>query len=235
MTNKEAKVIFIAEIGLNHNGNFGLIFELIKQAAWSGADIAKFQLGWRANKDELNCFSHDDIKHVIKCCEKFEIVPMFSIFTEDALKLAQRFSFNYFKIASRTIKDNPSLSKEIISQGKETFISLGMWDSEELPFKSIEKIKYLWCKSSYPAYPWDLKELPKDFSNSPYFGYSDHSVGIDIPLMAIARGAKVIEKHFTLDKSDTTIRDHALSATPEEFFQMVKIGTQIRKNLNIGV
>ena len=79
------------------------------------------------------------------------------------------------------------------------------------------------------------KELPKDFNKSPYFGYSDHSVGIDIPLMAISRGAKVIEKHFTLDKSDTTIRDHALSATPEEFFQMIKIGTQIRKNLNIGV
>ena len=57
------KLTFIAEIGLNHNGNFGLIFELIKQAAWSGADIAKFQLGWRANKDELNSFSHDDIKY----------------------------------------------------------------------------------------------------------------------------------------------------------------------------
>ena len=235
MTKKEHKVLFIAEIGLNHNGNFGLIFELIKQAAWSGADIAKFQLGWRANKDELNSFSHDDIKHIIKCCENFEIDPMFSIFTEDALKLAQKFPFNYFKIASRTIKDNLILSEKIISQGKETFISLGMWDSEELPFKSTENIKYLWCKSSYPAYPWDLKELPKDFNKSAYFGYSDHSVGIDVPLMAISRGAKIIEKHFTLDKSDITIRDHALSATPEEFFQMVKIGTQIRKNLNIGV
>jgi sialic acid synthase SpsE len=47
------KVLFIAEIGLNHNGNFGLLYELIKQASSSGADIAKFQLGWRANKDEI--------------------------------------------------------------------------------------------------------------------------------------------------------------------------------------
>ena len=53
--------------------------------------------------------------------------------------------------------------------------------------------------------------------------------------MAISRGAKVIEKHLTLDKSDTTIRDHALSATPDEFLQMVKIGTQIRNNLDIGI
>ena len=48
MIKEKSNLIFIAEIGLNLNGNFGLLFELIKQAAWSGADIAKFQLGWRA-------------------------------------------------------------------------------------------------------------------------------------------------------------------------------------------
>ena len=235
MTKDKPNVIFIAEIGLNHNGNFGLIFELIKQAAWSGADIAKFQLGWRANKNEMNCLSEDDIKHIFRCCENFSIEPMFSIFTEDALNLAKKFPFNYFKIASRTVVDDIKLSQRIINQDKETFISLGMWDSEGLPFEPAENIKYLWCKSNYPAYPWDLTNLPKDFDDSPYYGLSDHSVGIDIPLMAISRGAKVIEKHLTLDKSDVTIRDHALSATPDEFLQMVKIGTQIRINLDTGV
>ena len=235
MSNKKTNLIFIAEIGLNHNGNFGLIFELIKQAAWSGADIAKFQLGWRSGKNEMNCFKENDIKHIFECCKHFDIKPMFSIFTDDALTLAKKFEFNYFKIASRTVKENPKLSQEIIDQGKETYVSLGMWESEGLPFKPSERIKYLWCKSNYPAYPWDLTELPKDFDDSPYFGLSDHSVGIDIPLLAISRGAKVIEKHFSLDKSVVTIRDHALSATPDEFAQMVKIGTQIRKNLNIGV
>ena len=47
-------IIFVAEIGMNHNGNFGLFFELIKQAALSGADIAKFQLGWRFKPGEIN-------------------------------------------------------------------------------------------------------------------------------------------------------------------------------------
>tara|TARA_B100000287_G_C20557562_1_gene751087 strand:- start:445 stop:1152 length:708 start_codon:yes stop_codon:yes gene_type:complete len=235
MTKEKSNVIFIAEIGLNHNGNFGLIYELIKQASWSGADIAKFQLGWRAGENEMNCFKEDDIKHIFQCCKNFEIKPMFSIFTDDALTLAKKFEFDHFKIASRTVKDDPKLSQKIIDQGKKTYISLGMWESEVLPFKPTEKIKYLWCKSNYPAYPWDLTDLPKDFDNSPYCGLSDHSVGIDIPLLAISRGARVIEKHFTLDKSDTTIRDHALSALPDEFFQMVKIGSQIRKNLNFGV
>ena len=47
-------MIFIAEIGMNHNGNMGLIFELVKQASLSGANIAKFQLGWRCGKGEIN-------------------------------------------------------------------------------------------------------------------------------------------------------------------------------------
>jgi sialic acid synthase SpsE len=53
--------------------------------------------------------------------------------------------------------------------------------------------------------------------------------------MAIMRGAQVIEKHFTLDKSDTTIRDHALSVNPDEFRNLVYLGRNIHKNLSIGI
>ena len=59
-----------------------------------------------------------------------------------------------------------------------------------------------------------------------YIGYSDHCLGISNCLLAISRGAKIIEKHFTLDKSDTTIRDHTLSATPDEFW-ICKYGREI--------
>ena len=71
--------------------------------------------------------------------------------------------------------------------------------------------------------------LPKNFHDSVYSGYSDHTLGIETSLIAISRGAQIIEKHFTLDKSDNTIRDHALSATPEEFRQLVILGTEISK------
>ena len=60
-------------------------------------------------------------------------------------------------------------------------------------------------------------------------------MGIETSLMAITRGATVIEKHFTLDKSDTTIRDHALSASPEEFRQLTMLGRLIHRNLELGV
>ena len=65
-----------------------------------------------------------------------------------------------------------------------------------------------------------------------FSGYSDHTLGPEAVLLAVARGAKIIEKHFTLDKSDTTIRDHALSATPEEFAEMVKNSRAIHRLLS---
>lgn len=228
-------VTFIAEIGMNHNGNFGLIYELIKQASHSGADIAKFQLGWRAGKGEINRLGEQEVQLIQECCDYHKVEPMFSILSAEALKLITTFDFCSVKIASRTVADNPELAREIIALGKRTFVSLGMWNAEGLPFEQSENIEYLWCKSEYPAYPWALTNLPKKFGTDGVVGYSDHSVGIEVPLMALVRGAKVIEKHFTLDKSDTSIRDHALSATPEEFSQLVKLGQDIHKNLVIGV
>ena len=213
----------------------GLLFELIKQSSQAGADIAKFQLGWRSGEGEINNLGFEEIDLIFKCCEYHKIEPMFSIFNKEALELAEKFNFNYFKIASRTVIDEPDLVKTIINYGKKTFISLGMWEKSEKPFAYSDNINYLWCKSKYPSLPWDLEKFPKKFVSKDFDGYSDHSIGIEIALMAIMRGANIIEKHFTLDKSDTTIRDHALSATPSEFLELVKIGRNIKKNLDLGI
>ena len=59
-------MIFIAEIGLNYNSNVGLLHELIRQAKLAGADIAKFQLGWRAKKNDINYIDDKIIKLIIK-------------------------------------------------------------------------------------------------------------------------------------------------------------------------
>jgi sialic acid synthase SpsE len=66
--------------------------------------------------------------------------------------------------------------------------------------------------------------MPLHFSDDAVWGYSDHSLGIDMCLTAMARGARYVEKHFTLDKASQVIRDHVLSATPDEFRQMVDHG-----------
>ena len=188
-------------------------------------------MGWRANKNDINYIDDKTIRLIKNISTHYDIEPMFSIITEEAYKKIKKHSIKRYKIASRTIIDNISLTNKIISENKETFVSLGMWKKKALPFLKLKNVKLLWCKSQYPTAPWEIKGFPKLFSRKSYVGLSDHSIGIELPLIAISRGATVIEKHFTLDKSDTTIRDHACSLTPNEFKQMVAIGSEIF-NLN---
>ena len=158
-------MIFVSEIGLNHNGNFNLCYELIKQSKLSGADIAKFQLGWRGKKNEINYMDKNRIKQLINWGKYFEIEIMFSIFNKESLSLIKQFNLRSYKIASRTVIDDFSLAKKIIDQKKTTYVSLGMWNKKSLPFKKNNKIKYLWCKSTYPNMMKDLKNFPKILIN----------------------------------------------------------------------
>ena len=128
-------MLFIAEIGLNHNGNFGLLNELIRQAKLSGADLVKFQLGWRGNKGEINYIDDKTLRLILKISDYYSIEPMFSIFTDEALVMAKKYNFKKYKIASRTLIDNFALAKRIIAENKETFVSLGFWKKKNLPFK----------------------------------------------------------------------------------------------------
>lgn len=227
---------FIAEIGLNYNGHFNLCYELIRQAKYAGADIAKFQLGWRCKEDEMNFLDEARIEKLIQWTNYFDIELMFSIIIPEAFDLLSKYDMKRMKVASRTVRDDLPLVQKIVDLGKNTIISLGMWDKEELPLPKTDNIDYLFCISKYPCEPWDMQDFPKAFGKGhKYEGYSDHTIGIDAVLLAIARGATIIEKHFTLDKSDTTIRDHALSATPEEFTLMTQIGRELHKKVQLGI
>ena len=230
-------MIFIAEIGMNYNGNFSLCYELIKQAKYSGADIVKFQLGWRDNPGEINQLDDSKIKQLHEWAEYFEIKIMFSIISDKAFDTIKKFKPIQLKIASRTLKENMSLAEKIIDLKIKTFVSLGMWeDKKNLPFKTNNNLSYLWCESKYPTDNNDLSgKFPKNFNEDHITGYSDHSIGIEMCLLAISRNAKIIEKHFTLDKSNTTIRDHALSATPNKFLRMTRIGKDIFNKLKLNI
>lgn len=231
------KPIFIAEIGMNYNNNFSLCFELIKQASQSGADYAKFQLGWRDGEGEINQLDNDKINKIFEWGDYFNIKILFSIISDKAFEQIIKFNPKSIKIASRTVRENIDLANKILNLNIITYCSLGMWDKTDAPFDLIKykNLKYFWCKSKYPCEPMDLTDLPKDFNHSIFSGYSDHSIGIETCLIAIVRGAKIIEKHFTLDKSENIIRDHSLSATPIEFKNLVDIGTDIYKKIQLGV
>lgn len=230
-------MIYIAEIGMNYNGNFNLIYELIKQAKYSGAGICKFQLGWRDQPGEINELNLERVNKIISWCEYFDVEPLFSIISNNAYDIFKKTNLKKIKIASRSLVENYELVNKIVNENteKQILISLGMWSKSTLPFKQNKNIHYLYCVSKYPTFIKDLKNFPKKFDENNFYGYSDHSIGIENCLIAITRGAKIIEKHFTLDKSNTTIRDHALSANPEEFRILVNLGTEIYKNIKYGI
>lgn len=216
---------FVAEIGLNHDGSFDLACELVRQARLAGADVAKFQFGWRGNPGELNHFERDRWVALKQWCEYVGIEMLASIFTEDALDLAATLNLSVYKIASRTVVNEPALCERILSRRKPTYVSLGMWDGPGFPFGPPQgHLHYVYCRSKYPTQPADLAAMPAKFGEDGFVGYSDHSLGIDICLTAVARGARYVEKHFTLDKTSQVIRDHVLSATPDEFRQLVELG-----------
>jgi N,N'-diacetyllegionaminate synthase len=218
----------VAEIGMNHDGNFDLAYELIRQAKLSGADVAKFQFGWRDKPGEINQIDGERAVQLREWCDYLGIEMLASVINDGALDLVQEAKLTRMKVASRTVIDRPDLAEKVIGLGKETFVSLGMWEGEDWPFgPPSDMLHYIWCRSKYPTYPQDLLDVPNQYSADAYYGYSDHCHGISACMLAIGRGAQYVEKHFTLNKSSQVIRDHTLSATPEELRQLSQLGGEV--------
>ncbi len=220
----------VAEIGMNHEGNFDLAYELIRQAKLSGADVAKFQFGWRDQPGEINQIDTERAIQLRHWCDYLGIEMLASVINDGALELVQAAKLTRMKVASRTVIDRPDLAEKVIALGKETFVSLGMWEGEDWPFgPPSDKLHYIWCRSKYPTYPEDMLGAPTHYALNTYYGYSDHCHGISACLLAISQGAQYVEKHFTLNKSSQVIRDHTLSATPDELQQLTQMGGELSK------
>lgn len=212
-----------AEIGMNHDGNMALAQEMIRRAKQAGADIAKFQFGWRAKPGEINAISPDDAQILRRWCDYAGIEMLASVITEEGFELAKCASLDAYKIASRTVVDAPDLCRRVLDTGKPTYVSLGMWKGADWPFgPPRNNLRYIYCVSRYPTAPWEMKGMPERFGEDGYHGYSDHGLGIEGCVLAVARGAEYVEKHFTLDKTSQVIRDHVLSADPEELDLLVR-------------
>lgn len=204
--------LLIGEIGHNWNikdtkdEGLKVAVDLIKLTANCGWDIAKFQLydtdkikkPGETNYEELKAaeLSFDEISFLKSQCEKYGVEFLASVFDEERLQWTEKLGMNRYKIASRSIWDK-SLVTSAINTGKEVIISLGEWKNPWLPDYNA---KYLHCQSRrsimrdgmYPINRLDFSKLS---------GISDHSVGNDAIYAAIKSGAKIIEKHITLDKN----------------------------------
>lgn len=218
------KVEIIAEIGQNHNGDMELARELIHAARECGADVAKFQLYDavalfpREGNDwfDYNCkteLSRDQIGMLAEECAKVSIEFMASVFDVERIGWLEDVGVKRHKIASRSIREM-ELIDALAATGKPLLVSLGMWGEAAFPtIVSTGDVGFLYCISKYPTGLEDLHLGDVDFTR--YAGFSDHTIGVHAPQIALARGASILEKHFTLDKQMFG-PDHACSMTPDE-------------------
>ena len=241
--NFKNKVFIIAEIGNNHEGNFNLAKKLIYQASRVGADAVKFQ----TFKTEKFVNDTDQLKY--KRYKKFELskkefykLSKFAkskklIFISTPLDIQSAIDLNkcvdFFKISSG---DNNyfQLIEKVLSFKKPVIISTGLLNHGGIKdlLKLIKKRNFpmkkvflLHCVSDYPVVDKEanlisIKYLRDKFKMN--IGYSDHTLGIEASIMAVSYGAKIIEKHFTIDKNYSMFRDHKLSSDPKEMLKLVE-------------
>ncbi|MGD9992109.1 MAG: N-acetylneuraminate synthase family protein [Salinivirgaceae bacterium] len=174
-------------------------------------------------------------------CQKIGIGFSSTPFSFNEVDLLVDLDVPYIKVASMDI-NNYALLKYIALTGKPVILSTGMATLGEIE-KAIEIIEgtgnlqiiLLHCISIYPPAFEDinLRNITMLQQTFPYpVGFSDHSIGTNIPLAAIALGSCIIEKHFTLDK-DLPGWDHQISANPDELKQIVEQGNQINTALGV--
>lgn len=188
--------------------------------------------------------SYDDFCKIQKYCNEIGIEFLSTPDEEESLEfLINDLKLPLIKIGSGEVTNTPYLRK-IASYNKPIILSTGMSTLAQvanaydiLLEAGAESVTLLHCTTNYPC-PMDEVNLNAMVTLHNAFhcvvGYSDHTMGIEVPVAAVAMGAKIIEKHFTLDKNMEG-PDHKASLDPEELKQMVTAIRNIEKAMGDGV
>jgi len=202
-----------------------------KDGLWKGKTLYEL-----FTKGSLPYEWHEEIKNY---AESLGLTFFSSPFDKEGVDLLERLGVQLYKIASPEITDIP-LIEYVASKGKPMIISTGMASLCDIQLAietcrkmNNEDITLLKCTSEYPATA-DMANLLTIPNLRDTFkvkvGLSDHSFGSTVPIVATTLGAKVIEKHFVLNRSNGGV-DAAFSMEPKEFFEMVKAVREAEKSL----
>lgn len=171
----------------------------------------------------------EDLKQLVKYAERKNIMLIATPFDRESVDTLLELNCPYLKVDSGSITNHPFL-EYVARKGIPLIVSTGASTMEEVreAVGAIERhnrdLTLLHCTAMYPA-PYDcvnllaMKEMIREFDYP--IGYSDHTLGIEVAIAAVAMGAKVIEKHFTLDHSMEG-PDHKASVEPDELARMVQ-------------
>jgi sialic acid synthase len=246
-------VFFIAEIGINHNGDLNIAKKLMLAAKEAGANAVKFQkrnMGEIFTVETLNKlydsphaygktygehrnaleFEVNEYQELFNYAKKLDILLFASVWDMESVRFMEQFSVDAYKIASADM-NYFQLIKRVADTGKPILISTGMDTQDQIKkmikFTQKHTSKYIvmHCTSSYPAEDQDLNlgfmEKILKWSGGGPIGYSGHEIDWLPSFIATIKGAKVIERHLTLDKS-LKGSDHSASLTPDEFFKLTQ-------------
>ena len=175
-------------------------------------------------------------------CLKKKIKFLSTPFDNDSIGFLDELNIDFFKIPSGELTNKPYL-EYIASKNKKIILSTGMANLNEireslsvLTCSGLKKsnITILHCSTNYPTPMSDvnlhaMNTIATEFDVS--VGYSDHTMGIEVPIAAVALGAKIIEKHFTISRK-LEGPDHIASLEPNELTEMVKCIRNIEKSLS---
>lgn len=184
-----------------------------------------------------------DFQYLAEYCKEVKIGFLSTPFDLESIDFLNTMEMDFWKLPSGEVTNLPYLER-IGRTGKPVVMSTGMCTLEEIG-NALEELKrsgagmatLLHCNTQYPTPMEDVNlngmlTLKRQFSLP--VGYSDHTLGIEVPIAAAAMGAQVLEKHFTLDKN-LEGPDHRASLEPEELKAMIKAVRNIERALGNGV
>jgi len=245
--------LLVAEIGNNHEGNIANAIKLINAAKRSGANAVKFQtfktdlyVSKNENPERFNRLkkyelSDQNLLKIINYCKKQKIIFFSTPFDPVSVNFLSKFQ-SIFKISSSDIT-NKQILKPILNMNKSLIISTGFSDEKTIDpiyrkcvnyFKKNNKFfSILYCISDYPTNPNNLNlvnitEFKKRYSKA-IIGFSDHTLGYESAIYSYILGARIIEKHFTLDNNFSNFIDHKISLNPEQFNKLSMELKKIKK------
>lgn len=217
-----------------------LVTRTAKQADYQKKNIGDSDNSQYNMLKELE-LSEEQHFELIEYCNKKGIKFFSTAFDMDSIDFLTSLNLGLWKIPSGELTNYPYV-KKIASLGEPVILSTGMSSTEEIGDTvnllvscglPKEKITILHCNTEYPTPMCDvnllaMNSIKKQFQTE--IGYSDHTVGIEVPIAAVALGAKVIEKHFTLNRN-LPGPDHKASLEPSELKAMVSAIRNIEQAL----
>ena len=206
--NLVTKTAMKAEYQVNNTGNDNSQYEMLKSLELSQQDYRELKM----------------------LCDELGIEFMSTPFDLESIEQLEKLNVNSFKLPSGEITNYPYLVR-IAKTHKPIIMSSGMATVDDietaitvLKENGAEDLSLLHCTTEYPAPFEEVNLKAMEYLKSKFglrIGYSDHTKGIEVPIAAVAMGAEIIEKHFTLDKNMEG-PDHKASLEPDELSAMVK-------------